>query len=115
MNGKRKCKLLKEIRLQIAHNNDIEFITSECRHQGDCLGTCPKCEEELRYLENELAKRRKAGKAIAVAGLAAALMVTASGCRGSRARRETVVDGAASYDPGAFEMAETFPETAAQK
>ena len=39
--GKRTCKILKEIRKQIAQNNDIEFITSECKHQGDCLGTCP--------------------------------------------------------------------------
>ena len=36
--GKNTCKILKEIRRQIAEANDIEFITSECRYQGDCLG-----------------------------------------------------------------------------
>ena len=41
MNGKSKCKILKEIRRQIAENNDIEFVTSECKYQGDCLGTSP--------------------------------------------------------------------------
>ncbi len=80
MNGKSKCKILKEIRRQIAAENDIEFVTAECKFQGNCAGTCPKCEAEVRYLEQELQKRRRAGKAVAVAGIAAALIVTASGC-----------------------------------
>lgn len=80
MKGKKRCKILKEIRRQIAENNDIEFITSECKHQGDCLGTCPKCEAEVRYLERELEKRMKLGKAVAVAGLAVALTTSTAGC-----------------------------------
>lgn len=80
MTGKNKCKILKEIRKQIAADNDIEFVTSECKHQGECRGTCPKCEAEVRYLENELAKRQQLGKAVAVAGIAATFMVTATGC-----------------------------------
>ncbi len=80
MNGKSKCKILKDIRRQIAAENDIAYVTSECKYQGDCTGTCPKCEAEVRYLEEELAKRRRAGKAVAVAGVAAAVMITATGC-----------------------------------
>lgn len=80
MNGKAKCKILKDIRKRIAEENDIEFITSECTHRGNCKGTCPKCEAELRYLEAELNKRRNAGKAVAVAGIAAAVMLTSTGC-----------------------------------
>lgn len=80
MNGKNKCKILKQIRQQIAAENDIEFVTAECKFQGNCSGTCPKCEAEVRYLEQQLQKRRQAGKAVAVAGIAAALIVTASGC-----------------------------------
>ena len=80
MSGKSKCKILKQIRQQIAAENDIEFITSECKFQGECSGTCPKCEAEVRYLEQQLQKRRQAGKAVAVAGIAAALIVSASGC-----------------------------------
>ncbi len=80
MNGKNKCKLLKEIRKQIAAQNDIEYVTSECKYKGDCSGTCPKCESEVRYLEEQLRLRQKAGKAVAVAGIAAALMVTSTGC-----------------------------------
>ena len=76
MKGKQRCKILKEIRRQIAENNDIEYITSECKHQGDCAGTCPKCESEVRYLERELEKRARLGKAVTVAGLAVTITAT---------------------------------------
>ena len=66
--GKQTCKILKDIRRQIAEANDIEFITSECQYQGDCLGTCPKCEAEVRYLEQQLERKRMAGKAITIFG-----------------------------------------------
>ncbi len=70
--GKQTCKILKEIRRQIAETNGIEFITSECRYKGDCFGTCPKCEAEVRYLEQQLRARSLAGKAVALAGISAA-------------------------------------------
>ena len=69
--GKQTCKILKEIRRQIAEANGIEFVTSECRYKGDCLGTCPKCEAEVRYLEQQLRSRQRMGKAIALAGISA--------------------------------------------
>lgn len=53
--GKQTCKILKEIRRQIAEANDIEFVTSECRYKGDCLGTCPKCEAEGATLNSNSA------------------------------------------------------------
>ena len=80
MKGKERCRILKEIRREIAENNDIEFVTSECQRKGDCLGTCPKCEAELRYLERELEKRQRLGKTIAVAGLTASITLTSAGC-----------------------------------
>ena len=80
MNGKSKCRILKQIRREIAKQNDIEFVTSECKFQGECSGTCPKCESEVQYLEQELSKRKAAGKAVAVAGIAAALLVGSAGC-----------------------------------
>ena len=52
--GKQKCRILKTIREQIAEANDIKLVTSKCRYRGDCLGTCPKCEAEVRYLEEQL-------------------------------------------------------------
>ncbi len=80
MNGKQKCKILKEIRAEIARSNEIEYVTSECQHKGDCKGTCPKCEAELRYLEKELEKRQRLGKTVAVAGMAVGIALTAAGC-----------------------------------
>ena len=80
MKGKAKCKALKEIRKKIAQENDIEYIVSECTHQGECKGTCPKCEAEVRYLERELAIREKVGKAVAVAGVATMVMTSLSAC-----------------------------------
>jgi protein TonB len=76
--GKQTCKILKEIRKQIADANDIEFITSECKYKGECLGTCPKCEAEVRYLEEQLNYRRKTGKAVALLGLSAGLFTLSS-------------------------------------
>ena len=77
--GKHTCKILKEIRRQIAEANGIEFVISECHYKGDCLGTCPKCEAEVRYLEQQLRARSLAGKAIAIAGISAG-MILMSGC-----------------------------------
>ena len=80
MKGKAKCKALKEIRKKIAEENNIEYIVSECTHKGDCKGTCPKCESEVRYLERELARREKLGKAVAVAGVAASVCLGLTAC-----------------------------------
>ena len=102
MSGKSKCKILKQIRQQIAAENDIEFITSECKFQGECSGTCPKCEAEVRYLELQLQKRRQAGKAVAVAGIAAALIVSASGCIENRT-------GGAPLPPPTHSQTEEIP------
>ena len=62
--GKQTCRILKDIRRQIAEANDIEFITSECQYQGDCLGTCPKCEAEVHYLEQQLERKRTSQETI---------------------------------------------------
>ncbi|WP_291528141.1 energy transducer TonB [Bacteroides sp. UBA939] len=67
--GKQTCRILKEIRKEIAKANDIEFIVSECQHKGDCSGTCPKCESEVRYLEQQLGRKRLLGKAVTVMGV----------------------------------------------
>ena len=81
MKGKEKCNLLKSIRCQIAKKNHIEYTISECTYEGDCKGTCPKCEQELGQLSRELEKLKSSGKRIAVAGIAAALVATsATGC-----------------------------------
>ena len=76
MTGKQKCKILKEIRKQIAEQNDIRYVIEECTHKGNCRGTCPKCEWEVQMLERELEKRRMSGKKIVLAGISAGFLLT---------------------------------------
>ena len=78
--GKQTCKILKKIRKQIAAENDIKLVIEECTYQGDCKGTCPKCEAEVRYLERELEKRQRMGKAAIFAGMTIGTAITAAGC-----------------------------------
>lgn len=80
MLGKQKCKILKEIRQKIADENDIPFVTRECTHKGECKGTCPRCESELRYLEQQLQLRQSLGKRVAVAALCTGLAFGSAGC-----------------------------------
>ena len=74
--GKSTCKLLKDIRQQIADVNGISYQPKECQHKGDCAGTCPACEAEIRYLERELKARKGNGFGMKVAGIAAGICAT---------------------------------------
>ena len=74
--GKSTCKLLKSIRQQIADANGISYQPKECHHKGDCTGTCPACEAEIRYLERELKARKGNGFGMKVAGIAAGICAT---------------------------------------
>lgn len=89
--GKKVCRELKAVRQQIADANDIEYTPNECTHKGDCPGTCPACESEVRYLERQLNLRRALGKAVVVAGLSLSVTSCAPGC--------TRTAGAAERDP----------------
>ena len=80
MRGKDKCKILKEIRQRIADENDIPYVTRECSYQGECTGTCPRCESELRYLEQQLERRRSLGKRVSVAALCVGMALASAGC-----------------------------------
>lgn len=77
--GKSICGVLKTIRKQVADANDIKYEPRECHHQGECRGTCPACEAEVRYIEQQLDIRRQLGKAVAVVGISAGLSVL-TGC-----------------------------------
>ena len=74
--GRSTCKLLKDIRQQIADANGISYQPIECHHKGDCAGTCPACEAEIRYLEGELKARKGNGFGMKVAGIAAGICAT---------------------------------------
>ena len=71
--GKKICNTLKEVRMQVAKANGIKYAPTECHHEGDCAGTCPKCEAEVRWLEQQLQLRRQLGKAVAVVGVSVGL------------------------------------------
>ena len=81
--GKRTCEILKDVRRKVAQENDIPLVERECTHEGDCRGTCPYCESEVRYLERELSKRRALGKAVTVAGIAVSSMMMGA-CHGPK-------------------------------
>ncbi len=92
MRGKEKCRALKEIRKQIAQENDIEYAVSECSFQGECKGTCPKCEAELRYLERELERRKNLGKAVCVVGISTAVCSGLTACNPAESVRDVIND-----------------------
>ncbi len=76
--GKSICNVLKTIRKQVADANEIKYEPRECHHQGECRGTCPACEAEVRYLESQLSIRRQLGKAVAIMGISAGLSALVS-------------------------------------
>ena len=112
--GKEKCRILKEIRAEIAKANDIEWVVSECKHQGNCKGTCPKCEQEVRQLEAALARREALGKTVAVVGISAAISLSVTGCANPFSQTTDGVpplDGALPPENVTEETRETTPES----
>ena len=83
--GKSICSVLKTIRKQIADANEIKYEPRECHHQGECRGTCPACEAEVKFIERQLDIRRQLGKAVVIVGISASLSAL-SGC-GDKAKK----------------------------
>lgn len=109
--GKEICRILKELRHKIAEANDIALEISECRFKGDCTGTCPRCEAEVRYLERQIANRRRAGNAVRLAGLAAgAIIMSGCGYVSDSKPTETLL-GEVVYTIIAEEMCDTVVQT----
>ena len=74
--GRAICKVLKDVRQKIANENGISYHPEECHHKGECTGTCPGCEKEIRYLEEQLKNKQHSGLGLKVAGIAASVCVT---------------------------------------
>lgn len=111
MKGKDKCRILKDVRCQVAEANDIDLQVSECTHQGPCRGTCPRCESEVRQLEDALNLRRSLGRKVVVAGVAALALANVS-CN----RTDLATDADSSYEEhGEYEgyvmLGEPVPES----
>lgn len=45
-----KCGVLKSIRREFCKTNGVPLAIEDCTYKGRCAGTCPKCEEELSYI-----------------------------------------------------------------
>ena len=63
MTGKEKCEMLRQLRAQVARENQIPLRQEPCDYPGDdCPGTCILCEQELRYLERAVEKKERQGE-----------------------------------------------------
>ena len=105
--GKSICNVLKTIRKQVADANEIKYEPRECHHEGECRGTCPACEAEVRYIEQQLNIRRQLGKAVAVVGISAGLAAlssctscsdNASNLEKGEMEQQSLMEGRASMD-----------------
>lgn len=120
--GKEKCRILKQIRAEIARQNDIAWTVEECSHKGNCRGTCPRCEAEVVALEKALERRQAVGKTVAVVGIAASMVLSVTGCastdifdvQGMEPDPTSVTQSAASA-PHTEKAAETDSETASEE
>ena len=92
--GKSICNSLKAIRQRIADANGIIYTPRPCHHEGECKGTCPACEAEVRYLEDQIAMRTQYGMAAQVVGVAMGL-----GMLGAPAEASAQVCKPKGYDP----------------
>lgn len=52
--GKKICEFLKAIRHEVADAHGVSLPEQECKHHGDCPGTCPVCDLELSKLQERL-------------------------------------------------------------
>ena len=71
------CETLKAIRKQVADANGIVYTPAKCDFEGVCAGTCPACESEREYIEDQLSLKRKAGNIVKIAGLVTSLTTLA--------------------------------------
>jgi len=86
--GRVTCEILKQIRADIAKANQIDYAPEVCSFKGECAGTCPKCEQELQFLELQLIKKRRVNNPVAIAGVALGLMASITACN-SASKSET--------------------------
>ena len=67
--GRKICNALRAIRKKIAKENGITYMDDECTSKGPCRGTCPRCDAEIYYLNEELRKKRERGEKIIISDI----------------------------------------------
>ena len=96
MKGKEKCNYLKAVRREVAAANGLQLDIPECTYEGECQGTCPRCESEVRQLEQALSMRKSSLQKVAILGVAAGLAL--SGMTAASAQTIAPADTAHSVD-----------------
>lgn len=91
--------MLKTIRKQVADANEIKYEPRECHYEGECRGTCPACEAEVRYIERELDLHRQLGKAVAIVGISAGLSAL-TGCGNKAKNVDSVSESESNLSKG---------------
>ena len=76
MKGKQICSYLKSVRREVAAANGIELEIPDCTFDGECPGTCPRCEAEVRQLEQALSQRQRLSQKVAIVGVAMGLALS---------------------------------------
>jgi TonB family protein len=60
----------------VAAANGIDLEIPDCTFEGECPGTCPRCEAEVRQLERELSHRQSLSQKVAIVGVAMGLAIS---------------------------------------
>ncbi len=112
--GKVICQHLKEVRRNIATENGIPLeiptptgswtLGEKCHYKGECSGTCPRCEAEMRYLEEQLSQRISLGKIATVAGLALGLATGAQAQQDNPQKPVATKDTLVKIERPAFQL-----------
>ena len=76
MKGKQICSYLKSVRREVAAANGIDLEIPDCTFEGECPGTCPRCEAEVRQLEQALSQRQRLSQKVAIVGVAMGLTLS---------------------------------------
>lgn len=76
MKGKQICSYLKSVRREVAAANGIDLEIPDCTFEGECPGTCPRCEAEVRQLEQALSQRQSLSQKVAIVGVAMGLALS---------------------------------------
>lgn len=116
MTGKEKCTLLKQIRKEIADKNGIAFEPAKCTLVNpQCLGTCPRCDEEIRYLDAQLNRKAQMGGKLNIAGVSPEILKELEKSKpvipffGGPVERPGEKSGERPYDPRRTREPEPWP------
>ena len=56
--GKDKCRYLKDLRRNLCEGHGLSVEIADCNVTEECIGTCPRCEYELKQINKELQQKR---------------------------------------------------------